>query len=313
MQLIYSQGPEPSSGQAISSSPVWRSEHASHLLGLMELAPNLKGSLALSPNGVVFTTPSGETTIEHGHVLAVSAGNVRMEMGGKAGRVGRMLIPFGGGAVLAAVAQGQVDLLTVEFRDVHDAYHGAVFLLPKSEALAAAKVFGLPLAQGSAEEEGQACGDVPTAPASMKLASIAVEGQPIPAEYRVLLYEQMIRGIHADARFGQIFRDGDRSPAAHCPEFQLKLTLTTFTKGNAALRSTAGPLGLFWGVTSLKVHVQLVDRSGAVIFNRDFKESERGDTDTLDIANKIAKSVTKKLKKTAAHHKVELEPPPAKS
>lgn len=81
VQLIYSQGPEPSSGQAISSSPVWRSEHASHLLGLMELAPNLKGSLALSPNGVVFTTPSGETTIEHGHVLAVSAGNVRMEMG----------------------------------------------------------------------------------------------------------------------------------------------------------------------------------------------------------------------------------------
>ncbi|MEZ2346500.1 hypothetical protein [Terriglobus sp. RCC_193] len=301
VQLMYSQELKQSPGSASSNLPAWKSEHASHLLGLLEAAPNTKGSLSLSPNGLVFTSAAGETAIESGHILAVSAGDVRMEKGGRAGRLGRMLIPFGGGAVLAAVAQGQVDLLTVEFRDSHDAYHGAVFLLPKSEALAAAKAFGPPVVEGPVNDEGPPCGQVPAVPASIKLRNVAVEGPPIPAEYRVLLYEQMIRGIHADAHFGQIYRDGDRLPAAHCPEFQLMLTLTTFAKGNAAVRSTVGPLGMFLGLTSLKVHAQLIDHTGAVILNRDFKESQRGDTDSLDVANKIAKSVTKKLKKTAAH------------
>jgi hypothetical protein len=228
-----------------------------------------------------------------------------METGGRAGRIGRKLIPYGGGSVVAIMTQTQVDLLTVEFRDAHDAYHGAVFILPKSEALNAVRVLGSPMAQQAVEEPRSACTQPPLDPASMKLATISTVGAPVPVGYKVLLYERMMRRIQEDARFGHLYRDGDRSPEAACPMLQLTITLNTFTKGNQAVRASTGPLGMFIGVTKIKYHIHLTTFDGKILLDQDLKEAERGDSNSLDIADKIAKSVRKKLKKTPVHQRVQ--------
>ncbi|WP_263418091.1 hypothetical protein [Terriglobus albidus] len=289
---------------APSPTPLlWKSDHALHLIGLIESKPNIEGILSISPTTITFATSSGQTTIERARIFAISAGDMHMEKGGTLGRFSRKVIPYGGGSVIAAVTHKQVDLLTVEFRDAHDAYHGAVFLLPKLEALNAAKLFGSPLAQAKIEEQQHPCVDGTAGMATLKISTIDAADVPVPTEYKVLLYEQLIRRLQADAGFGQVFRDGDRASGAACPMASLALSLSAFNKGNAAVRASTGPLGMFLGVTSLKFHVHLQDYQGKVLLDKDLKETERGDSDSLDIANKLAKSVTKKLKKTAAHQK----------
>lgn len=309
VQAAVSQRTPVSLPPETSGPLLWKSDHARHLLGLAEAPPNKSGTLVLSSQALVFTSPSGETVLERAKVVSVSAGDIRMETGGRAGRIGRKLIPFGGGSVVATMTQAQVDLLTVEFRDSRNAYHGAVFILPKSEALNAMKIFGSPASQQAAKEAHPACTQEPLEPASMKLTTINTVGVPIPVEYKVLLYEELMRRIQEDGRFGHLYRDGDQSPQAACPTLQLNVTLNAFVKGNQAVRASTGPLGMFLGVTSLKYHIHLTAFDGKVVLDRDLKESERGDSDSLDIANKIAKSVTKKLKKTPAHQRVEMAKP----
>jgi hypothetical protein len=143
------------------ASPVWKSDHARHLIGLIESKSNVDGILSISPKMIAFTAPSGQTIIERARIFAISTGDLRMEKGGTMGRFGRKVIPYGGGSVIAAVTHKQVDLLTVEFRDAHDAYHGAVFLLPKSEALNAATLFGSPIAQTKVETPRPPCVEGP--------------------------------------------------------------------------------------------------------------------------------------------------------
>ena len=111
----------------------WHSNQATLLAGLSEVKAKTKGYLSLTPSALLFTTPAGSTSVPRDEILTVTTGDVRVETGGTTGKITRALIPFGGGAVVATVTNKQVDLLTIEFRDEHNALHGAVFLLPKDE------------------------------------------------------------------------------------------------------------------------------------------------------------------------------------
>jgi hypothetical protein len=42
--------------------------------------------------------------------------------------------PNGGRAALGAIQNKTVDILTIEYLDAHEGYHGAVFVLPKKQA-----------------------------------------------------------------------------------------------------------------------------------------------------------------------------------
>jgi hypothetical protein len=87
------------------------------------------------------------------------------------------------------------------------------------------------------------------------------------------------------------------SHTAACPELVIRVKLTAFNKGNAVLRAATGPVGVFVGVTSLQVHLELSDPMGKKLAGKDLRASERGDSDSLDVADEIAKSVAKDLKK----------------
>jgi hypothetical protein len=133
---------------------------------------------------------------------------------------------------------------------------------------------------------------------SLKVATIDSIELPVPEEYKVLLYEQLIRRLQEKSGYENIYREGDSSAAAACPELVIRVKLTAFNKGNAVLRATTGPVGVFVGVTSLQVHLDLSDSVGKKkLIDEDLKASERGDSDSLDVADEIAKSIAKKLKK----------------
>jgi hypothetical protein len=297
VQPVFSQVvPSPSQPSAPSTF-LWKSEHAKHLIGLPEIKAKIDGTLALSSTEFIFTMPNGQTSLQRTQITAVSVGDERRENGGTMGKLGRMAIPYGGGAAVAMVTHNQVDLLTIEYRDVNNAYHGVVFLLPKNEAIQLRDMFPPLEAQKAVEEPRPPCVSGTVQPKTLKVSTINVVGMPLPTEYKVLLYEQLLRRLQLDAGFEHVFRDGDRSPAAACPSVTLALTVNAFTKGNAVLRASSGPLGFFLGATSLKFHVALLDDQGKIVFQKDLKASQRGDSESLDVADSIAKTLTKKLKK----------------
>ena len=280
-----------------STDIVWRSAQAKYRIGLPGIKPKASGTLTLSPTELVFTTSNGRAFIERARIFAVTVGGERKETGGIGAWVARTALPFAGGAVLATVTQAQVDLLTVEFSDERGSYHGAVFILPKTEALHFQEKYGSLAPESRAEQLNSPYGCDRERSSSLKVAAIDSTGLPVPEEYKVLLYEQLIRRLQEKSGYETIYREGDSSTAAACPEVVIRVKLTEFNKGNAVLRATTGPVGVFVGVTSLQAHLELSDPTGKKLTDIDLKASERGDSDSLDVADEIAKSVAKDLKK----------------
>jgi hypothetical protein len=293
----FAQAMPPPTPSLTQPAFLWKSDHAKHLIGLPDIKENTDGTLALSPTEFVFTTPSGQTILQRTQIAAVSFGDERMETGGKIGKLGRMAIPYGGGSALALMTKAKVDLLTIEYRDTNDAYHGVVFLLPKNEVAGLRDMIPLSELHKAVEEPRPPCISGAIQPETLKVSTISVVGIPLPTEYKVLIYEKLMHRLQADAGPGHVFRDGDRSPAAACPAVNLTLSVNAFSKGNAILRASTGPLGEFMGTTSLKFHVLIQDYQGKVVLEKDLKSSQRGDSESLGVANSIAKTITKKFEK----------------
>jgi hypothetical protein len=292
---LRAQQPEPSALAA-----AWHSDQATQLIGMPEVKANIRGSLSISPDSLIFTTPNDHAFIDRVEILAVTIGDVQVESGGTAGKITRAIIPFGGGAAVATLTHKQFSLLTVEFRDNADAFHGAVFLLPKDEAVQAQQQLGSLAIRAQVERPLPSCKTGASVHLNtLKVASIATAGESIPAEYRVLLYEQLVQRLRSGTIFAAVYRDGDDSAAAECPGYNLTLTLDTFKKGNAALRASTGPVGFFVGATSLKFHALVQDAKGGTLLDKDFTVSKRGDSDSLDVTDKIARELTKELAKAS--------------
>jgi hypothetical protein len=230
--------------------------------------------------------------VETNDVIAVSTGDERLEKGGTSGKVARKAIPYGGGAVLGAVSQKSVDLLTVEYRDVHEGYHAPVFMLPTKQAAEIrqkilAETTPLPMVQPVV------CRDAGGTPNSVLLAPVDVSEMELPAEYRALFYERLMADLQSTRPSDSWFRAGDTSAGSGCTALTLRITLVGFRKGNQALRASTGPLGNFVGTTKISFAAELEDRSGKVIWSANLKQSNRGDSDSMNVTHDIAKSISK--------------------
>ena len=278
-------------------------QDAVHLAGLPDAKPNTKGTLKLTPAALVFTSTDIDALIPFKRIISVSIGDERTERGGKTRSIASKIIPYGGGTVLAAASQKSVDLFTVEYRDPHEGYHGTVFMLPTKQA---ADLQQKLLARISPPEPVQApaCSAATAKPDSVLFAPIEVDGVELPAEYRILLYEQFITALRMTRPSDTYLRAGDTSAGPGCTALTLHVTVDGFKKGNQALRASTGPAGMFLGTTSLSLNVKLDGPDGKTVYDGHLKKSNRGDTDSLGLAQSVAKKISKRMdkqiKKTAA-------------
>ncbi|QHN03977.1 hypothetical protein FTO74_11785 [Granulicella sp. WH15] len=268
------------------------------VVGLEQVKPNTKGLLLLSPEALLFSSNDVRSSIPRDRITNVFIGDERTEPWGTTGKVVRKIIPYGGGAALGAATNKKVDLLTVEFRDTHDAYHGVVFVLPTQKAGDIRDQIMARLAP-PAEHPASSCSVGEAKPRSVLLAPIAVSGIDLPAEYRILLYEQTIKQLKIKRPADIFLRVGDATAGSGCVA-TLKITVTNFKKGNRAVRVSSGPVGLFVGTTSLTFNVDLEDFHGNNVFHTQIKKSNRSDSDSLDLADGIAKNTAKRFDKALA-------------
>lgn len=265
-----------------------------HVAGLVEVKPDVKGSLAVTPGEVIFSNDSVRTSIPRNRIVNVFVGDQRTEPWGTTGKIVRKVIPYGGGAALGALTNGQVDLLTVESLDDHGGYHGVVFAVPFQKAAAIREDLIANLVPPAVISPPPCSGTEPR-PRSVLLAPITVTGIALPDEYRILLYEQIYKQLKVRDPNDSFLRAGDRSSGVGCTALTLHVTVMGFKKGNRALRASTGPLGLFLGTTSLSFDISLQDVKEKTVFDAQMKKSDRSDSDSLGLADGIAKSIAKQI------------------
>lgn len=275
--------------------------HVIYLVGLAEAKSRTQGELHLGSEVLEFNSGEIHAAIPLNQITAVNIGDERTEKGGTAGQVARRVIPFGGGSALGAASQKWVDLLTVEYRDPHQGYHGAVFVLPTKQALGLQQKILVKVTPPQ-PMAAAACSNPSQIPASVLVAPIEVSGVDLPAEYRVLLYEHLITELQSRLPTDTYFRAGDISAGPRCTTLTLRVTVVRFKKGNRVLRASTGPLGKFLGTTSISSQVTLDNFDGKTVFESKLKMSNRRDSDSLNVAHSLAKGISKKIEKAISNN-----------
>ncbi len=299
--LALTVGSLHSHAQATQTSP-WEIADATetanypvtHIAGLSGATSDLKGDLSLSQTALRFTSAGFHVEIPVSHIEAVSLGNERIEFGGSAGLLLRLAAP-----PVGTVTQKSIDLFTIEYRDVDGGYHGTVFATSKDIA---ERLKGQLSARLTTVNESPAppCQNGATDPTAIVVEPIAVSDTQLPAEYRALLYEQLIAKIHRQAPSISMVRAGDRSSGSGCTGMTLQLTVTGFKKGNRAVRSVTGPIGFLTANTSLSVHIDLKDSSERTLISTNTTSNNRIDRESLDTAAMAASAVSKRVVKATS-------------
>jgi hypothetical protein len=275
-----------------AAAVVWQSTKAEHVYGFPDIKHNKKGILTLSPDALTFSGKSGEMSIQRGAVTAVSAGNQRVELWGMGGRLLRMTIPDGGGLAAAAVMHHRVDMLTVEFNDVRGGNHSAVFFLPANEADRALQNFAL------TPVPPREVSDVTCQNAAIELKSVLVSAPDwdhaeVPAAYRALVYEHLIDRLQRTKSVGHVYRDGEGNGQSACPQYTVHISIEAFKQGSSVKRALLGPAGMFVGTTQMKFDVTFTDASEKLNVNEQIKATMRGESESTDVADHVAKSLAK--------------------
>jgi hypothetical protein len=227
--------------------------------------------------------------------MALSAGNERVELWGIKGRLLRMAVPDGGGVALATVMHHRRDMLTVEFLDSQGGYHGAVFFLPGNEAEEALRnITPSPLA--SQDLSSAPCSIAGVKPNSILVKQPKVDQVDVPAAYRVLVYEHIVKRLR-EIPGADVHRDGVTGGGENCSQYTMRLSTTAFKPGSQVERASMGPVGIFVGVTQITLDLEITDAKGTTVLRDQIKATQRGESESMNVIDKIAQQVVKKWAK----------------
>jgi hypothetical protein len=114
---------------------------------------------------------------------------------------------------------------------------------------------------------------------------------PMPPEFRVAIYENLIAQIKKTGKFQHVYRSGDQDAAKVADLVTLRTAAQAFKKGSQKQREVTTVMG----ATSLTLSVHITDHSGQTIVDRDVQGKVRfmGENlgATYDFSKKVAKIV----------------------
>jgi hypothetical protein len=300
----------PITGEAIPSTSAihldpWTASKVQHAYGLPETKAKAKGTMEINSAGLIFTSNASHYTIPWADTVALSNGVERVEMWGTTGRIVRMVIPNGGGLAAAGVMHHKVSELTVEFRDTRGAYHGAVFFLPGNDATRVLDIYTHAVLPTQPHPD---LGIVPTVSAwacqpdsgshnVLVPAPVWNEAQ-VPAAYRAMVYEHIVDRMQHVQGVGHVYRDGETGAQSVCPKYTVAISIVSFKPGNQVQRAMTGPIGFFVGTTQMVFNVTIRDSSGGLNSTQEVKATLRGEGESKNVTDGVAKKIAKSYAKT---------------
>jgi len=106
------------------------------VIGLENIKPGAKGTLASLPDGLEFTAGKKKADITTSSIQDVFTGQEsRQNVSGMRGTLVETAIPYGGGRFVSLFSH-KVDVLAVEYVDSDGGFHGAIFVLSAGKATA---------------------------------------------------------------------------------------------------------------------------------------------------------------------------------
>lgn len=282
----------------------WTASNVQHAYGLPETKPKVKGVIVIDNAGLTFNGEASRYTIPWADTVAISNGVERVEMWGTTGRIVRMAIPNGGGLAAAGVMHHRVHELTVEFRDRRGAYHGAVFFLPGNDAT---RVLDIYTRAVQPMQQHVDMGALPAEPAptcqntesrSVLVAAPAWNETQVPAAYRAMVYEHIVDRMQRVEGVDHVFRDGEAGPQPVCPRYTVSISIVSFKPGNQVQRAMTGPVGFFAGTTQMVFNATIRDASGRLNSSQEVKATVRGEGESKNITDGVAKKIAKSYANT---------------
>ncbi|HMD16082.1 MAG TPA: hypothetical protein VKH18_05385 [Terriglobales bacterium] len=114
---------------------------------------------------------------------------------------------------------------------------------------------------------------------------------PIPPEFRMAIYEDLIAQITKTGKFQHVYRSGDHDAASASDMVTLRTTVRSFTKGSQKKREVT----TVTGSTKMTLNVHITDHAGQTLVDRDVQGKVRflGENlrATYDFSKKVAKIV----------------------
>jgi hypothetical protein len=93
----------------------------------------------------------------------------------------------------------------------------------------------------------------------------------LPAEFRVALYENLVRQLEKQGGFQHVYRDGDRD-AKSAPDL---VVLYSSVRGFNAGSERARQVTTVFGATSITIHCRFTNADGKLLLERDVKGKVR--------------------------------------
>lgn len=104
-----------------------------------------------------------------------------------------------------------------------------------------------------------------TRASAIQVMMIRANGTPIPADFQVSLYENLIDQLRKKSVFRHVYRDGDRNAVAEPDLIALQCTVQKFEKGSERMRQVTTVAG----ATSMTLRCEFKDKGGSSLLERD--------------------------------------------
>ena len=104
-----------------------------------------------------------------------------------------------------------------------------------------------------------------TRASAIQVMMIRADATPLPADFQVSLYENLIDQLRKKSVFQHVYRDGDRNAAAEPDLIELQCTVQKFEKGSEKMRQVTTVAG----ATSITLRCEFKDKGGNLLLERD--------------------------------------------
>lgn len=281
--------------------------HVRHVVGMENVKHDVTGLLLIESKELHFDAGRSRGAIPISSIEDVYVGTEITESGGRLGELARgaaMAAPYDSGAALTLLMIQKVDVLTVTYRDSDNGLHAAIFAVPKNHGekfranliSSGAHVSNAARTPHVLRESPSAVSPGPrSAPASAILVEPVDSGDVnIPAEFRLAIYEDIVKKLQASGIYARVFRSGDHRADGIAGLVTLNTEVEKFKAGNQPEREIVTVLG----ATTVKLGVKLSTRDGAVLLDKEVEGKVRFFGENLGVIHDTAKRITELLRKT---------------
>ena len=257
---------------------------AKKVIGLTGVKDNAKGTLRVEKGTLIFADGKAHTDVSAAAVSDIVTGaDSERAVGGTVGTVS-MVAPYGSGRFLSLFRK-KIDTLSIQYHDPDGSMHGVIFAMPtgasekiKKDLVAQGAKTNDPgspeagttdtsSAQGNHENEAPASGQTP-AQAKATAVQVKMIQSPeikVPAEFRIALYENLVRQLEKKGKFQHVYRDGDSNASSASDLVVLHSSIRGFKGGSERARQVTTVAG----ATSIKVHCRFTNAGGQTVLERD--------------------------------------------